>query len=221
MKVELSDHAGGASVSFGELPLVLTVDEARRVSPNVDVATSSRGDCCAVLTQDRAGPFQLRPGLGRVTQYRAHDLPIDRGVALNHPLSRLAVGVIALQVRRGGETCGVEGARHLVGIGTVEFDLKAESLVGIPDHVLPLVLAAGSPGELEQLAMKLVVGCQRPLAFRHLGALGLEELVPELLGLGLLEVAPLAFVAVAFHGPRVDIGPLGGVDGGVFDVRHK
>jgi hypothetical protein len=31
MKVELSDHAGGASVSFGELPLVLTVDEARRV----------------------------------------------------------------------------------------------------------------------------------------------------------------------------------------------
>jgi len=31
MKVELSDHGGGASVSFGELPLVLTVDEARRI----------------------------------------------------------------------------------------------------------------------------------------------------------------------------------------------
>ena len=140
----------------------------RRVSANVDVATSSRGDCCAVLPQDRTGPFQLRPGLGRVTQYRAHDLSIDRGVALDHPLSRLAVGVIALQVRRGGETCGVEGARHLIGIGTVEFDLNAEGLVGIPDHVLPLVLAARSPGQLEQLAMKLVVGCQRPLAFGHL-----------------------------------------------------
>ena len=31
MKVEVFDHAGSASVSFGELPLVLTVDEARRV----------------------------------------------------------------------------------------------------------------------------------------------------------------------------------------------
>jgi excisionase family DNA binding protein len=31
MKVEVSERAGGASVSFGELPLVLTVDEARRV----------------------------------------------------------------------------------------------------------------------------------------------------------------------------------------------
>jgi excisionase family DNA binding protein len=31
MKLELSERAGDASVSFGELPLVLTVDEARRV----------------------------------------------------------------------------------------------------------------------------------------------------------------------------------------------
>lgn len=31
MKVEVSDHPGGGSMSFGELPLVLTVDEARRV----------------------------------------------------------------------------------------------------------------------------------------------------------------------------------------------
>ena len=31
MKVEVSERAGGASVKFGELPLVLTVDEARRV----------------------------------------------------------------------------------------------------------------------------------------------------------------------------------------------
>src|SRR6266704_6164652 len=115
----------------------------------------------------------------------------------------------------------MKSTRHLVGIGTVEFDLNAESLVGIPDHILPLVLAAGSPGELEQLAMKLVVGRQRPLAFRHLGALGLEELVPELLGLGLLAVDPLAFVLVALDGPGVDIGPLGGVNGGVLYVRAR
>ncbi len=31
MKVKVSERTGGASVSFGELPLVLTVDEARRV----------------------------------------------------------------------------------------------------------------------------------------------------------------------------------------------
>src|ERR1700694_497089 len=115
----------------------------------------------------------------------------------------------------------MKSTRHLVGIGTVEFDLNAEGLVGIPDHVLPLVLAAGSPCEWEQLAMKLVVGCQRPLAFRHLGALGLEELVPELLGLGLLAVDPLAFVPVALDGPGINIGPFRCVDSGVFDVRHK
>ncbi len=72
------------------------VVHARRVSTNVDVATSSRGDCCAVLTQDRAGPFQLRPGLGRVAQYRAHDLSIHRAVVFDHPLSWLAVGVVSL-----------------------------------------------------------------------------------------------------------------------------
>ena len=74
---------------------------------------------------------------------------------------------------------------------------------------------------MEQLAVQFIVGCQRPLAFGHLGALGLEELLPELLGLGLLAVDPLAFVAVALDGPGVDIGPLGGVDGGVFGDRHK
>ena len=31
MKMEVSEVAGGATMSFGELPLVLTVDEARRV----------------------------------------------------------------------------------------------------------------------------------------------------------------------------------------------
>ena len=31
MKTEVSEGAGGATLSFGELPLVLTVDEARRV----------------------------------------------------------------------------------------------------------------------------------------------------------------------------------------------
>ena len=31
MKMEVSERAGGATMSFGELPLVLTVDEARRV----------------------------------------------------------------------------------------------------------------------------------------------------------------------------------------------
>ncbi len=31
MKVEVSERAVAASVTFGELPLVLTVDEARRV----------------------------------------------------------------------------------------------------------------------------------------------------------------------------------------------
>ena len=31
MKVEVSQQGGGTTVSFGELPLVLTVDEARRV----------------------------------------------------------------------------------------------------------------------------------------------------------------------------------------------
>jgi excisionase family DNA binding protein len=30
-RANVSERAGGASVSFGELPLVLTVDEARRV----------------------------------------------------------------------------------------------------------------------------------------------------------------------------------------------
>ena len=134
----------------------------------MDVATSSRGDCCAVLTQDRAGPFQLRPCLGRVAQYRAHDLSSDRAVVLDHPLSGLPVGVVALQVGCGGETRGVKSTRHRVGIGTVEFDLNAECLVGIPDDVLPLVLTAGSPGELEQLAVKFVIGCQGPLAFGHL-----------------------------------------------------
>ena len=112
----------------------------RRVSANVDVATSSRRDSCAVLAQDRAGPFQLRPGLGRVTHYRAHDLSVDRAVVLDHPLSGLPVGVVALQVRRGGEARSVKSTRHRVGIGTVKFDLNAKGLVGIPDHVLPLVL---------------------------------------------------------------------------------
>jgi hypothetical protein len=63
---------------------------------------------------------------------------------------------------------GVKSTRHGVGIGTIEFDLNSEGLVGIADHVLPLVLTAGSPGELKQLAMKLVVGCEGPLAFGHL-----------------------------------------------------
>jgi excisionase family DNA binding protein len=31
MKMEVSEGAGGATMSFAELPLVLTVDEARRV----------------------------------------------------------------------------------------------------------------------------------------------------------------------------------------------
>jgi excisionase family DNA binding protein len=31
MKMEVSERAGGPTMSFGELPLVLTVDEARRV----------------------------------------------------------------------------------------------------------------------------------------------------------------------------------------------
>ena len=31
MKMEVSEGASGATMSFGELPLVLTVDEARRV----------------------------------------------------------------------------------------------------------------------------------------------------------------------------------------------
>ena len=61
---------------------------------------------------------------------------------LDHPLSGLPVGVVALQVGRGGETCSVKSTRHRVGIGTVEFDLNAECLVGIPDDVLPLVLTA-------------------------------------------------------------------------------
>ena len=87
---------------------------------------------------------------------------------LDHPLSGLPVGVVALQIRRGGEARSVKSTRHSVGIGTVEFDLNAEGLVRIPDHVLPLILTAGSPGESEQLAMKLVVGCQGTLAFGHL-----------------------------------------------------
>src|SRR5438445_10794364 len=58
----------------------------RRVGANVDMATSSCGDCCTVLTQDRAGPFQLRPCFGRVAQYRAHDLSSDGAVVLHHPL---------------------------------------------------------------------------------------------------------------------------------------
>ena len=69
--------------------------------------------------------------------------------------------------------------------------------------------------------MKLVVVRQRPFAFGHLSSLGLEELLPELLGLGLLAVDPFAFVPVALDGPCVEVGPLGGVDGGIFDVRHK
>src|SRR5260370_9677543 len=68
----------------------------RRVSANVDMAPSSRGDCCAVLTQNRTGPFQLRPGCGRVAQYRAHDLSVHRAVVFDHPLSWLAVGVVSL-----------------------------------------------------------------------------------------------------------------------------
>ena len=51
--------------------------------------------------------------------------------------------------------------------------------------------------------------------------MGLEELLPELLCLGLLAIDPLAFVPVALDRPCVEVGPLGGVDGGVFDVRYK
>src|SRR5207249_10284220 len=101
------------------------------------MATSSRGDCCSMLTQDRAGPFQLRPCLGRVAQYRAHDLSIDRAVVLDHPLSGLPVGVVALQIRRGGEARSVKRTRHSVGIGTVEFELSAEGPGRTPDHVRP------------------------------------------------------------------------------------
>jgi len=129
--------------------------------------------------------------------------------------------VVALQVRRGGQAGGVEGARHLVGICAVELDLDAEGLVGVTDHVLPLVLSAGSQCELEQLPVQIVVGYQRPLAFGHLGALGSEEVVPQPLGPGLLAVDALALVAVALDGPRVDISPLGRADGWILDLRHE
>src|SRR5207247_9092242 len=67
----------GAGVGHTPEPAKVAV-HPRRVSANVDVATGSRRDSCAVLAQDRAGPFQLRPGLARVPQYRAHDLYVDR-----------------------------------------------------------------------------------------------------------------------------------------------
>ena len=69
--------------------------------------------------------------------------------------------------------------------------------------------------------MKLVVVGQRPFAFGHFGALGLEEPLPEPLRFGLLAIDAFALVPVALDGPRVDVGPLRAVDVRLFEVDHS
>src|ERR1700682_2755437 len=104
-----------------------------------------------LLPQDLAHSVELLPGLGGVLQHRTDDLTGDGGIALHGPHPRGApAGVVPLLVRASGEASVVEGARDRVGIATIELDLDAEGLVGIPNHVLALVCRGlRSVGHLE------------------------------------------------------------------------
>src|SRR5215813_1658948 len=102
----------------------------------MDMATGRSGDPGAVRAEDGANALQLRPGLRRVAQHRADELAGDGGIRLHRPHAwPPRTGVVSLLARTGSEPGVVERPGHLGGIGSVELDLDAEGLVGIPYHV--------------------------------------------------------------------------------------
>ena len=97
-------------------------------------------------------------------------------------------------------------------IGPVELDLDPEGLVGVADHVLPLVLGCGrSAGEALELPVEIVVGQQRAVAFGNLLTLNLQEFLPEPLGLLLLALDPLSIAPGRLNRAGVEVSPLRGL----------
>jgi hypothetical protein len=92
---------------------------------------------------------------------------------------------------------------------------RLEGLVGIADHVFTFVLATRRRRELKQLFVEDIVGRWGALAFRYVGALRGQELLPQTLCVGLLTVQSIALVAMPLYRACIKVGPLGGVDAGV------
>ena len=90
--------------------------------------------------------------------------PGHGGVVLKHPLAGDAVlGVVRLLLGGSGQAGLVERSGHYIRISSVEFDLDAESLVGVSDHVLSLVLSGRRrAGEAPELLMATSMSPRRP-----------------------------------------------------------
>jgi hypothetical protein len=124
--------------------------------------------------------------------------------------------VIALLAGSGGESRLVEGPSHDVAIRSVELDLDAEGLVGIADDVLAFVGRGGCRHcKALELAVQGFVGRERSLAFRDLLTLEPQELLPELLGLLLLVLGPLALRSIPVNGSGIEGGLFRCIDRGV------
>src|SRR5205823_2447910 len=104
----------------------------------------------------------------------------------------------------------------------VELDLDPEGLVGISDHVLPLVLGRGRCArETLELAVKVVVVRQRAVALRNLLTLDAEELLPESLRILLFALDPLSIACGGLDRTGVELSPLGSLDGRLLFDRER